>query len=222
VTRLFGRGVVVAASMLIAIALEYSVLPFARLPRGGPDLVLIAVLAFAAVWGRAAGAVTGFLAGLTLDLAPPATGALGRHAIVLTLVGALAGHAAREMRRSALLSSVLAGLYALAAVLADALLGTLLRDGTGVTRPGLAAAALATAGYTMIATPLVVPLLMALARHLERPGVELLAPVGDAQDPRPPQGMRLRPGYRGPRPAPYGAGASLSADGLSAETPETV
>lgn len=206
--RLLGRAALLALSVLAAITLEYSVLPFVHLPRGGPDLVLLAVLAFSSVWGRSAGAVSGFLAGLALDLAPPATAAVGRHAIVLALVGALAGHAAAEMKRSALRTSLLAGLYALAAVLADAVLGTLLGDGTGITRSGLALAALATAGYTAIATPLVVPGLAALGRRFETPGTDLLAPAGDA---------------RGPVHRPHGVRpVRRPATSLSVETPETV
>jgi rod shape-determining protein MreD len=217
--RLLFRSVLVAAAVLLAIAVEFSVLPHAHLPAAEPDLVLLTVLAFATVWGRTAGAVTGFLTGLTLDLAPPSTTAVGRHAIVLTLVGALAGRAAREMRRSALRASALAGLYALAAVLANALLGSLIGDGTGLARSGLITAAAATALYTAIATPLVMPGLAALARRVEGSEADVLAPVGNALDPHPVRGYR--PENRQPaaaRPALRGGAATLSAEAPQFET----
>jgi rod shape-determining protein MreD len=221
-TRLVFRTVLVAAAVLLAIAIEYSVLPFAHLPAAEPDLVLLAVLAFATAWGRTLGAVTGFFSGLVLDLAPPATAAIGRHAIVLTLVGALAERAAREINRSALRASALAGLYALAAVLVNALLGSILGDGTGLTRSGLLTAAAATAAYTAVATPLVVPGLAALARRVEGPGVDLLAPIGNALDPHLVRGLRPDPHQVLARSVHRGPIGTHSAESTQFDTPETV
>jgi rod shape-determining protein MreD len=169
-----------AVTITLALAIEVSVLPRLRLPDAGPDLVLLVVLGFAVAWGAAGGAGVGFAAGLALDLAPPSVGAIGRHAFVLSCVGALAGRAAREVRTSALRTCLLAGVYAGAAVLGDALLGTLIGDGTGLGRPGLAVAAGAAAIYTVVATPLVVPGIAALARKTASPGARVLAPAGNA------------------------------------------
>ncbi len=176
------RVVLVAAAAILVLALEVSVAPRLHLPYAVPDLVLLAVLAFAAGWGTTGGAVCGFALGLVQDLAPPSVGALGRRALVLALIGALAGQAVREMRRSALRTSLLAGVYAAVAMVLDLLIGLVLGRGTGFSHSGLLLTLLATALYTAIATPLIVPGLAALARLVDGPGAGFLAPVGNAVD----------------------------------------
>jgi rod shape-determining protein MreD len=178
--RILLRSVLVLAVTIVLLVVEVTVLPHLSLPAAVPDLVLLAVLAFASAWGTAGGAVCGFAAGLVLDLAPPSVTAIGRHALVLAVAGGLAGHAAREIKRSALRTSVLAGLYAFAATGLNALLGVALGEGAGLSRPGLVTAMAATALYTAIATPLVVPGVAALARWAAGPRADVLAPVGNA------------------------------------------
>ena len=189
------RLVLPAAAITVALAIELSVAPRLHLPDAGPDLLLLVVLGFAAAWGPAGGAVVGFAAGLALDLAPPSVDAIGRHALVLTCVGALAGRAGRGMRESALRTCLLAGLYAGGAVLADTLVGALIGEGAGLDRPHLTASIGAAALYTAVATPLVVPGIVALARRTETPGARVLAPVGDALGPG--SGFRSGPGSDG-------------------------
>jgi rod shape-determining protein MreD len=147
-----------------------------------PDLVLLTVLALASSWGPTGGAVAGFAVGLAQDLAPPSVSAIGRHALVLALAGALAGRAAREVRRSALRIALLAGRYAVGAMLLNLLIGLALGDGIGLTHPGLLLALGATALYTAVATPFVIPGLAALARRVDGPRARFLAPVGNAVD----------------------------------------
>ena len=100
----------------------------------------------------------------------------------LTVIGALAGRAAREVRRSALRTSVLAGLYSALAVTLNTLIGLAIGAGAGagLSRPGLLLAVAATALYTAVATPLVVPGLAVLARRADGAGARYLAPVGNA------------------------------------------
>lgn len=112
------------------------------LPWGGPDLVLIGVVALAPMTRH--GALLGFAAGLAADIAPPADHTIGRHALVLCLAGwflaripsetpagfGLAARAGRP-RRAGLRSApppVRAAPVALVAVLLDALLAVLLGD----------------------------------------------------------------------------------------------
>jgi rod shape-determining protein MreD len=180
--RILLRAALVAAAAMLALALEMSVAPHLRLPYAVPDLVLLSVLALAASWGPTGGAVSGFALGLAQDLAPPSTCAIGRHALVLALVGALAGRAAREVRRSALRTALLAGRYAFGAMLLNLLIGLALGDGIGLTHPGLLLALGATALYTAIATPFIVPGLAALARRVDGPRARFLAPMGNAVD----------------------------------------
>jgi rod shape-determining protein MreD len=180
--RFLLRVALVAAAASLALALELSVVPHLRLPYAVPDLVLLAVLALAAGWGSTGGAVCGFALGFAQDIAPPSVCAIGRHALVLALVGALAGRAAREVRRSALRTALLAGRYAFGATLLNVLIGLALGDRTGLSRSGLLLALGATALYTAVATPFVVPGLAALARRVDGPRARFLAPVGHAVD----------------------------------------
>src|SRR5579875_3532347 len=175
------RAALCFAATALALVAAVTVVPRFGLPwDGSPDLVLLVVLALAAAWGTADGALAGFGAGLIQDLAPPGAAAVGRHALTYTLVGALAGYAAREVRRSALRTSLLSGVYAVGATVFDLGLGALLGDGAPWSRPGLVLSLGATALYTAIATPLVVPGLYALARRLRARDARTLAPAGDA------------------------------------------
>ena len=178
--RILLRAVLVLAVTAFLLTVEVCVLPHLGLPAAVPDLVLLAVLAFASAWGTAGGAVCGFAAGLVLDVAPPSVTVIGRHALVLAAVGGLAGRAAREVRRSALRTSLLAGVYAFAATGLNVLLGVRVGEGAGLSRPGLVMAMAAAAAYTAVATPLVVPGTAAVARLLQGPRAQVLAPVGNA------------------------------------------
>lgn len=89
------RGLVVALAVLAALVLQTSALPV--LVGGGsvvPDLCLLVVVAAGLGTGELPGAVTGFAAGLALDLAPPADHLAGRWALGLMLAGWLAGRLA--------------------------------------------------------------------------------------------------------------------------------
>lgn len=81
----------VALLLPLAVVAQLSVLPQLGLPLATPALVLIVVAAVGCARGAAAGATAGFAGGLLLDLAPPADHPAGQWALVLTLVGYLAG-----------------------------------------------------------------------------------------------------------------------------------
>lgn len=180
------RFLLAVSVVVLLLIVQLSVLPHLRLPYAEPDLVLLAVLALGVAWGPNRGAVVGFGAGLAVDLAPPSVTATGRHAIVLALVGALAGRTASELNRSALRAGALVGVYAGVATLGNALLGTLLGEGGTLGSSGLFTGVAACALYTAIATPLVLPGLSALARRIDGRRVLLVAPVGNAiGDPAP-------------------------------------
>lgn len=101
----------------LAVALQLSVLPHLDLPMATPALVLVVVAALGCARGPSVAATAGFAGGLLLDLAPPADHPAGQWALVLTLVGYLAGRFGADPVRSA------AARYCLVAVLAAA--GTL-------------------------------------------------------------------------------------------------
>jgi rod shape-determining protein MreD len=71
-----------------------------RLPLPGataPDLVLLLVAAIAVNTSPATGAVTGFVGGLALDVAPPAAHYVGEYALVFCLVGYAAARVVRAI-----------------------------------------------------------------------------------------------------------------------------
>lgn len=65
-----------------------------------PNLALLVVIAAAVVRGSDYAAGVGFVAGLLLDLVPPASGTAGRWALALVLVGYLAGRVSSDVRGS--------------------------------------------------------------------------------------------------------------------------
>ncbi|NGN95448.1 rod shape-determining protein MreD [Nocardioides sp. KC13] len=85
------RNVLVGLLVVIAIVLQLSVAPAFAIRGITPDLALLVVLAVALTRGGQAGMVTGFAAGVLLDLAPPADHTAGRWALALLIVGYVAG-----------------------------------------------------------------------------------------------------------------------------------
>jgi rod shape-determining protein MreD len=82
------RTVLSAAGIIVALVLQLTVVNRLPWPGGAtPDLVLLIVVALGLYGSPAAGAVTGFLAGLGLDIAPPGSYLIGEYALVFCLVG---------------------------------------------------------------------------------------------------------------------------------------
>lgn len=153
-----------AATVLTALLLQTTVLAALPLPGAAPELLVVLVVAFALAEGALSGAVTGFVAGLSADLL--ADHALGRLALVLAVVGHLAGQVHDDTERSTLLPFAVVGAAAAGAVLLYAGEGVLLGDprvgGVAVLR------SLATSvPYSVVLTPFVVPLVGALVRRVD-------------------------------------------------------
>ena len=76
----------------VALAAQLTIVNRLSLPGGaGPDLVLLVVVALALIGGPLPGVLTGFLAGLALDIAPPASHTVGEYALVFCIVGYACG-----------------------------------------------------------------------------------------------------------------------------------
>jgi rod shape-determining protein MreD len=162
---MMGRRIVLVALLLSTAAVVQTVIltriPF---PRATPDLVLLVVVAVALAEGPAGGAITGFAGGILLDVVPPADGAVGRWALVLCIVGWLAGRASDAVEGSALIPLlVVAGCSALA-ILGYAAVGVVIGDGRVPLR-GLVATLPAAVIYDVLLGAFVVPLVMALVRR---------------------------------------------------------
>ncbi len=96
------RLLVSIVAVVTALVLQLTLVDRLPLPAGGaPDLVLLVVVALGLTGGPAFGMLTGFWAGLALDVAPPASGVLGEHALVFCVVGYGCGRLSGLTNRSA-------------------------------------------------------------------------------------------------------------------------
>ncbi len=159
---------VLLAALLVLVALAVQVTLLSRLPLPGatPDLVLLVVVSLALAHGPGFGLGVGFAAGLAADLVPPADHEVGRWALVLTLIGYLAGAARGETRRSAFVPLAVVAAAGAGSVLLYAGLGALMDD------PNITAGAvvdlLPTAVlYDVVLSAFVVPAVLGLARRVE-------------------------------------------------------
>jgi rod shape-determining protein MreD len=147
------RAVMSAALLVVALVLQLTVVNRLPLPGAGtPDLVLLIVVALGLFSGPAAGALTGFCAGLALDLAPPASYLIGQYALVFCVIGYLCGRMRPMRERSALLTIVAA---MAAAALGEALyaaLGLALHD-PQITLPAVRQVLPSSVLYDVLLTP---------------------------------------------------------------------
>ncbi|MFI2288548.1 rod shape-determining protein MreD [Streptomyces niveus] len=154
--------------VVVALVVQVSVLARLQLPGAVPDLLLLVVVALALVYGHTSGALIGFGAGLLADLAPPADHAAGRYALVLCLIGYLAGLAKPDsgQLRTALGPMVVVVGAAVTTTLLYAGVGALVGD-TAARHVGLTNLVVTAAIYDLLLAPFTVPLIMALARRAE-------------------------------------------------------
>ncbi|MFJ6697745.1 rod shape-determining protein MreD [Streptomyces sp. NPDC091272] len=164
----FNRILLSVTLVVVALVIQVTVLARLQLPGAVPDLTLLVVLGLAFVYGHVSGALIGFGAGLLADLAPPADHAAGRYALVLCVIGYLAGLVKPENGR--LRSATAPMLVVVAAALGSTLLyagvGALVGD-TAARHVGLGGLLFTAALYDLMLAPFVVPVIMALARRGE-------------------------------------------------------
>ncbi|WP_445400994.1 rod shape-determining protein MreD [Streptomyces sp. LE64] len=154
--------------VVAALVVQVSVLARLQLPGAVPDLLLLTVVGLALVYGHVGGTLIGFGAGLLADLAPPADHAVGRYALVLCVIGYLAGLAKPESGRlqSALGPMVVVVGSAVGSTLLYAGVGALVGD-TAARHVGLGGLLFTAALYDLLLAPFTVPFIMALARRLD-------------------------------------------------------
>jgi rod shape-determining protein MreD len=162
------RTLLATVLVVIALVVQVTVLARLQLPGAVPDLLLLVVLGLALVYGHVGGALTGFGAGLLIDLAPPADHAVGRYALVLCVIGYVAGLTKPETgrHRSATVPMLVVAAAAVTSTLLYAGVGTLVGD-TAVDQSGLVKLILTATFYDLLLAPFVVPLVMSMARRLE-------------------------------------------------------
>ncbi|MFJ6851708.1 rod shape-determining protein MreD [Streptomyces sp. NPDC091271] len=174
------RILLAVALVVVALVIQVSVLARLQLPGATPDLLLLVVLGLAFVYGPVSGALIGFGAGLLADLAPPADHAAGRYALVLCVIGYLAGMARPE--KGQLKSAFAPMAFVVAAALGSTLLyagvGALVGD-TAARHVGLGSLLFTAVVYDLLLAPFTVPLIMALARRTENDPVADSSGSGD-------------------------------------------
>lgn len=163
-------ALVCASTLLLAFLLQVSFLARLGLPGATPDLVVVTLVALALAYGPLTGVLSGFGAGMLVDLAPPADGPIGFAALVYLVIGAAAGAAVDPRDRTV---PVLAGIVALSAggaVLATAALDALVGSDR-VVWSEVPAVALSSAAYAVLVAPLVLLAVRWLAMKVTRDAV---------------------------------------------------
>jgi rod shape-determining protein MreD len=181
-------SVVVLAAALV---LQLTVVNRLPLPGvGSPDLVLLVVVALGLCARPATGAVTGFCAGLCLDIAPPGSYLIGEYALVFCLVGYLCGRLRGVADRSALLTIAAAMAAAAAGEALFALLGLAVSD-PQVSWPAVQQVLPSAVIYDVVLSPFLLYLVMRAVSWVDALGRR------GAADGRPAEGSALLARSRG-------------------------
>jgi rod shape-determining protein MreD len=160
------RTPVVALLVLLAIVLQVSLFSSLQIDGVAPDLALLVVIAAALVRGPEYAAVLGFIAGLLVDIAPPADHTAGRWAVAFVVSGYLAGMVRRDARSSALAAVVVVAAGAFVATSIFALSGLLIGDQRVEFGNALNVIPVAVL-YDVLLTPLVIPVVIAVLDGLQ-------------------------------------------------------
>lgn len=158
------RRLALGAAVVLTALLLQGLLSRLPLPGAAPDLLLVVVVAFALAEGPSSGALTGFVAGLLVDLG--ADHELGRVALAYALAGYVAGLVHDRPDRSRLLPLGVVAAAAGIAVTSFFAEGVLLSD-PRTTVSAWGAGLLATVVWCVVLAPVVVPLVAVLVRRLD-------------------------------------------------------
>ncbi|QZY28275.1 rod shape-determining protein MreD [Nocardioides coralli] len=160
------RAGVALAAVVVALVLQVTVFPHVAWQGIVPNLVLLVVVAAALVRGAQFAAVVGFVAGVALDLAPPADHVAGQWALALVLVGYVAGRVHQEQRPTATAVVATVAVSSFVGTSVFALTGTLL-EAPGFEVGTLLQVILVAVLWDVLLTPFVLPPLMGMFRRIE-------------------------------------------------------
>jgi rod shape-determining protein MreD len=160
----------------VAVVLQVTIVDRIAFPGGaGPDLVLLTVAALALAGGPLMGALTGFWAGLALDVAPPGSHFVGQNALVFCLVGYACGllsdesSSDAEQGHTALFEILVTAAGAVCGEVLAALLGVMLSD-PRVTWPAVTRVLPVAVAYDVLLCPFVLYAVAAALRLAGRRG----------------------------------------------------
>jgi rod shape-determining protein MreD len=179
------RLVISCAVIAVALLAQLTFINRLDLPgRTGPDLVLLAVVALSLTGGPLAGLLTGFLAGLALDVAPPASHTIGQYALVFCLVGYGCGRLAGLGDASPSLYVAISAAAAAVGAALHAALGVMLSD-PEVTWPAVRRVLPPSLIYDVILSPFVLYAVVRLNGWTGRSAAEESAAAASASAARP-------------------------------------
>jgi rod shape-determining protein MreD len=160
------RALAALAAVCVALVLQLSLFPHVAWHGIVPNLVLLVVVGAALTRGAQFAAVLGFLAGVALDLAPPADHVAGRWALALVLVGWVAGRVRQDVRPTATAVVVTVAASSFVGTSVFALSGLLLADPVTDVLTLLQVIGVAVV-WDVVLTPFVLPPVMAMFQRLE-------------------------------------------------------
>ena len=160
------RALVAFSVVCLAVVLQVSLFPHFAWQGVVPNLALLVVVAAALVRGPQFAALLGFVAGVAIDLAPPADHIAGRWALALVVVGYVAGRVRQDLRPTAgsVVLTVAASSFVGTSVFA--LSGLVLHDPV-VSVGEMLQVILVAVVWDVLLTPFVLPPVMGLFRRLE-------------------------------------------------------
>ncbi|RYE78467.1 MAG: rod shape-determining protein MreD [Myxococcales bacterium] len=162
------RACGLAVMLVAALILQVTVLPYATVAGVAPNLVLVVVVACALARGPEFGASVGFVAGLLMDLAPPADHVAGRWALALVLVGFLAGRVRHDAHHSVLARLVTVAACSFVGASIYAMSGVFLEDHTWPMSEMLQVVGVSVV-WDVLMAPIVLPLVAAALLRLRGP-----------------------------------------------------
>lgn len=155
------RTALVGVVLLLAVTLQVAVFNLFAVNGVVPNLALVVVVAAAVARGARFGTVVGFVAGVLVDLVPPADHVAGRWALALVLVAMLAARVRRDARRSPLAGLAVVAACSFVGTSVFALTGVMLGD-HALPIGEMVQVVLVAMLWDVVVAPLVLPALLAL------------------------------------------------------------
>ena len=157
-----------AAFLVVSLALVLQVSLFPHFAWQGivPNLCLLVVVGAALTRGPQAAIVLGFLAGVALDLAPPADHIAGRWALALVVVGYVAGRVRQDVKPTAVAVVATVAASSFIGTSVFAITGLILRDPL-LDVSQLLEVILVAVLWDVLLTPFVLPPVMTMFNRLQ-------------------------------------------------------
>ena len=160
------RTLVAFLLVSLALILQVSLFPHFAWQGVVPNLCLLLVVGAALTRGPQTAVLLGFLAGLALDLAPPADHVAGRWALALVVVGYVAGRVRQDVKPSAVAVVATVAASSFIGTSVFAITGIVLRDPV-LDVSQLLQVILVAVLWDVLLTPFVLPPVMAMFNRLQ-------------------------------------------------------